>query len=170
MFDNKNIHIDNRDRLCQVICTCTDLDSGKERVVYQLLYGDYGFCVEDREAFFKKYRLRLGDEFEADKKAYEKDCSAVNKKSDKEVYKAGALKEEEQLFEPLLEHFLESNSYTEKIKILKDRFAEISQRDLDNIYAALDIAAFEGDIKAQVQGLTRYLSMQEHYVGSRLRG
>ena len=69
----------------------------------------------------------------------------------------------------MLELFLDARSYSEKRKILSDNKDVISQSDLDSMYAVLVIASFEGEVKYQVEKLMRYLGMQEHYEGSRLR-
>lgn len=190
MLDN-NIYKDDKGRPYQLMCSCIDMDSEKERVVYQALYGEYKYYVRDKDSFFEFYSIKTDNnvESEADtgtakqetvkvdvaeeKESRDKDCNKKReypdaKKSDSKDC-SGKKEEQETKLEPLLEHFLESSTYADKKKVLKDRFEEISQRDLDNIYAALDIATFEGDIKAQTEGLMRYLSMQEHYVGSRLR-
>ena len=161
---------DKKNNLYQIICEAYDLENKERKVIYQALYGDFSIYSLDYKKFFSKgeeeYRFekvsnedvsliaaRQKDEVVAEGKA-----SAVNSTSSKQYHISN-----------VLELFLDARSYSEKRKILSDNKDNISQSDLDSMYAVLEIASFEGEAKYQVEKLIMYLGMQEHYEGSRLR-
>ena len=161
---------DKKNNLYQIICEAYDLENKERKVIYQALYGDFSIYSLDYKKFVSKSEedycfekvskdnisliaARQKDEVVAEGKA-----SAVNSTSSKQYHISN-----------VLELFLDARSYSEKRKILSDNKDAISQSDLDSMYAVLEIASFEGEVKYQVEKLMRYLGMQEHYEGSRLR-
>lgn len=65
--------------------------------------------------------------------------------------------------------FLDAQSLGDKKAILLHNKNSFTQKDLDCIYTTLDIEKMAGNEPQQVAGIVRYLDMQEHYEGGRLR-
>ena len=161
---------DKKNNLYQIICEAYDLENKERKVIYQALYGDFSIYSLDYKKFVGKGEEAYGFEKvsnedvsliaarQKDESIEESKSSAVNTTSSKQYHISN-----------VLELFLDARSYSEKRKILSDNKDNISQSDLDSMYAVLEIASFEGEVKYQVEKLMRYLGMQEHYEGSRLR-
>ena len=161
---------DKKNNLYQIICEAYDLENKERKVIYQALYGDFSIYSLDYKKFISKGEEAYGFEKvsnedvsliaarQKDESIEESKSSAVNSTSSKQYHISN-----------VLELFLDARSYSEKRKILSDNKDAISQSDLDSMYAVLEIASFEGEVKYQVEKLMRYLGMQEHYEGSRLR-
>ena len=161
---------DKKNNLYQIICEAYDLENKERKVIYQALYGDFSIYSLDYKKFISKGEEAYGFEKvsnedvsliaarQKDESIEESKSSAVNSTSSKQYHISN-----------VLELFLDARSYSEKRKILSDNKDNISQSDLDSMYAVLEIASFEGEAKYQVEKLMRYLGMQEHYEGSRLR-
>ena len=161
---------DKKNNLYQIVCEAYDLENKERKVIYQALYGDFSIYSLDYKKFLSKGEEEYGFEKvsnedvsliaarQKDESIEESKSSAVNSTSSKQYRISN-----------VLELFLDARSYSEKRKILSDNKDNISQSDLDSMYAVLEIASFEGEAKYQVEKLMRYLGMQEHYEGSRLR-
>ena len=161
---------DKKNNLYQIVCEAYDLENKERKVIYQALYGDFSIYSLDYKKFLSKGEEEYGFEKvsnedvsliaarQKDESIEESKSSAVNSTSSKQYHISN-----------VLELFLDARSYSEKRKILSDNKDAISQSDLDSMYAVLEIASFEGEVKYQVEKLMRYLGMQEHYEGSRLR-
>ena len=161
---------DKKNNLYQIVCEAYDLENKERKVIYQALYGDFSIYSLDYKKFLSKGEEEYGFEKvsnedvsliaarQKDESIEESKSSAVNSTSSKQYHISN-----------VLELFLDARSYSEKRKILSDNKDNISQSDLDSMYAVLEIASFEGEVKYQVEKLMRYLGMQEHYEGSRLR-
>lgn len=161
---------DKKNNLYQIICEAYDLENKERKVIYQALYSDFSIYSLDYKKFLSKGEEEYGFEKvsnedvsiiaarQKDESIEESKSSAVNSTSSKQYHISN-----------VLELFLDARSYSEKRKILSDNKDNISQSDLDSMYAVLEIASFEGEVKYQVEKLMRYLGMQEHYEGSRLR-
>ena len=161
---------DKKNNLYQIICEAYDLENKERKVIYQALYGDFSIYSLDYKKFFSK-----GEEEYCFEKVLNEDVSLIAARQKDEVVAEGkasavnSTSSKQYHISNVLELFLDARSYSEKRKILSDNKDNISQSDLDSMYAVLEIASFEGEVKYQVEKLIRYLGMQEHYEGSRLR-
>ena len=161
---------DKKNNLYQIICEAYDLENKERKVIYQALYGDFSIYSLDYKKFFSK-----GEEEYCFEKVSNEDVSLIAVRQKDEVVAEGkasavnSTSSKQYHISNVLELFLDARSYSEKRKILSDNKDNISQSDLDSMYAVLEIASFEGEAKYQVEKLMRYLGMQEHYEGSRLR-
>jgi hypothetical protein len=162
---------DKNNNLYQIICEAYDVENKERKVIYQALFGDFAIYSLDRKIFTDKSEEVYG--FERVEKG-DNSFTAAKAKTEYDSDKSGVGKEDvtsskQYNISNVLELFLDSRSYYEKRKILSDNKDIISQSDLDSMYAVLEIASFEGETKYQIEKLIRYLGMQEHYEGSRLR-
>lgn len=161
---------DKKNNLYQIICEAYDLENKERKVIYQALYGDFSIYSLDYKKFFSK-----GEEEYCFEKVSNEDVSLIAARQKDEVVAEGkasavnSTSSKQYHISNVLELFLDARSYSEKRKILSDNKDNISQSDLDSMYAVLEIASFEGEAKYQVEKLISYLGMQEHYEGSRLR-
>ena len=161
---------DKKNNLYQIICEAYDLENKERKVIYQALYGDFSIYSLDYKKFVGK-----GEEAYGFEKVSNEDVSLIAARQKDEVVAEGkasavnSTSSKQYHISNVLELFLDARSYSEKRKILSDNKDAISQSDLDSMYAVLEIASFEGEAKYQVEKLMRYLGMQEHYEGSRLR-
>ena len=162
---------DKKNNLYQVICEAYDLENKERKVIYQALYGDFSLYSLDYKIFTSKSEEAYGFERVANE-----DVALVAAKQKNESISDNKLSFEKKNtsskqsnISNVLELFLDARLYSEKRRILSDNKDVISQFELDSMYAVLEIASFEGEVKYQVEKLIRYLSMQEHYEGSRLR-
>ena len=161
---------DKKNNLYQIICEAYDLENKERKVICQALYGDFSIYSLDYKKFFSK-----GEEEYCFEKVSNEDVSLIAARQKDEVVAEGkasavnSTSSKQYHISNVLELFLDARSYSEKRKILSDNKDNISQSDLDSMYAVLEIASFEGEAKYQVEKLMRYLGMQEHYEGSRLR-
>ena len=161
---------DKKNNLYQIICEAYDLENKERKVIYQALYGDFSIYSLDYKKFVGK-----GEEAYGFEKVSNEDVSLIAARQKDEVVAEGkasavnSTSSKQYHISNVLELFLDARSYSEKRKILSDNKDAISQSDLDSMYAVLEIASFEGEVKYQVEKLMRYLGMQEHYEGSRLR-
>ena len=161
---------DKKNNLYQIICEAYDLENKERKVIYQALYGDFSIYSLDYKKFFSK-----GEEEYCFEKVSNEDVSLIAARQKDEVVAEGkasavnSTSSKQYHISNVLELFLDARSYSEKRKILSDNKDNISQSDLDSMYTVLEIASFEGEAKYQVEKLIRYLGMQEHYEGSRLR-
>ena len=161
---------DKKNNLYQIVCEAYDLENKERKVIYQALYGDFSIYSLDYKKFFSK-----GEEEYCFEKVSNEDVSLIAARQKDEVVAEGkasavnSTSSKQYHISNVLELFLDARSYSEKRKILSDNKDNISQSDLDSMYAVLEIASFEGEAKYHVEKLIRYLGMQEHYEGSRLR-
>ena len=161
---------DKKNNLYQIICEAYDLENKERKVIYQALYGDFSIYSLDYKKFFSK-----GEEEYCFEKVSNEDVSLIAARQKDEVVAEGkasavnSTSSKQYHISNVLELFLDARSYSEKRKILSDNKDNISQSDLDSMYAVLEIASFEGEAKYQFEKIIRYLGIQEHYEGSRLR-
>ena len=139
---------DKKNNLYQIICEAYDLENKERKVIYQALYGDFSIYSLDYKKFISKGEEAYGFEKvsnedvsliaarQKDESIEESKSSAVNSTSSKQYHISN-----------VLELFLDARSYSEKRKILSDNKDNISQSDLDSMYAVLEIASFEGEAK-----------------------
>ena len=152
---------DKKNNLYQIICEAYDLENKERKVIYQALYGDFSIYSLDYKKFFSK-----GEEEYCFEKVSNEDVSLIAARQKDEVVAEGkasavnSTSSKQYHISNVLELFLDARSYSEKRKILSDNKDNISQSDLDSMYAVLEIASFEGEAKYQVEKLIRYLGMQ----------
>lgn len=148
-------------RLYQIITVATHSENGEKMVVYQALYGDFKTYVRplimflstvDREKYpdagqhFRFERVEFPDAESKDETRPEE--PAVNS--------------------PLLE-FLDAKTPEDRIRYLDLLEPEAGQKEIDIIYAVMDLRPESGTAAEQIELIRRYLMMQKHFDGRHLR-
>lgn len=176
-----------KNRLYQVIGVAYDSETAAPLVVYQALYGEYRLWVRPLAEFMsevdhEKYpHVRQTFRFErVVPGALQEEAAAVPQNipvSRGEAAPAAAAQPAERQEETeegeasrILLAFLDTDNKEERKAVLVRNIREITQSDLDGIYVSYGITGFGGNIPQQVDGLVRFIDMQEHYEGDHLRG
>lgn len=152
-----------KNKLYQIIAVAIHSETGEQMVVYQALYGTFQMYVRPLSMFLspvdrgkypdvtQKYRFeRVFPDQEAERVP---------------VQEAPA----EEMPHPGLVSFLEAESLDEKIEVLERLKKTAGQKELDSLYVVLDIRPLTGTLEEQLEGIRRYLHMQNHYDGGHLR-
>lgn len=155
-----------KDKLYQVLTVAEHTETGEHMVVYQALYGDFRTYARPLSMFVSevdhiKYpeavqRYRF-EKVEPDRENLLKEEPAWEET------------EEEPWLQPCVLSFLDAESWDEKLQILASMRGKVRQKELDNIFMALDIQKGSGNIESQMDALEGYLKTQKRYDGSRLR-
>lgn len=177
-----------KNKLYQILTVATHSETGEKLVVYQALYGEFGvyarpfaqFVSEvDHEKYpevTQKYRFErveltaahaLEDTQEQSEvsETWKEPCEADEKAAaDMEMLEA-----QEPELSPLILPFIETDDYDCRMELLTAMTGKVGQKELDILYVALDLPQRGGEIDEQIQGIRRYLEMQRHFDGNRLR-
>ena len=165
--------------LYRIITTAIHTETEEELVVYQALYGDFRTYVRpydmfvsevDREKYpnvIQKYRFELinSENFGNTEAKPEKEEAAVVE----EVMMADEQDGELVGINPDLLAFLDLDTLSEKLEMLKDLRKRIDDHLLDSIAASLDIVVDEGPLQQRYQEVLNCLETMEHFECSRFR-
>ncbi len=173
-----------KNRLYQVVAVAAHSETGEQMVVYQALYGDYKVYVRPYEMFvsevdhekypevLQQYRFEQVEfvlqEKEEDIKAEPVIEEPVITEPDKSSLSYEESKEKE-LVNPDLMHFLEADSYEDKLIVLESIKKRLTPQILQPIAMSLDYSLEEGDIMDQYESVRYYLETRIRYEGRRLR-
>lgn len=175
-----------KNKLYQVVAVAVHSETGEPMVVYQALYGDYRVYVRPYEMFAgevdrekypdvkQKYRFErvqpqmcetaAGDGGAAEDGAvYSENAAAGSMKSQAEC----GIKPRQP--SPAFLRFLETESFEIRMECLKTLAQSATQTEIDSICMVLDMKPEGGTVKAQVEAIRRFLTMQNHFDGNRLR-
>ena len=169
-----------KDKLYQIIAVARHSETGESMVVYQALYGDFGVYVRPYEMFVsevdrekypnvtQKYRFELinAENFG--------NTDAKPEKSEKaaKVEVTETVCEPEPEFagvNPDLLAFLELDTLSEKLEMLRDLRKKMDDRLLDSIAASLDIVVNDGPLPQRYQEVLNCLETMKHFECSRFR-
>jgi hypothetical protein len=184
-----------KNRLYQIICVAKNSETEEPVVVYQALYGDFGIWARPAEEFLsevdhEKYpQIRQKYRFEpvVPKKAEPRQNGTEDmaqgitvtngtgrpsalSPEDNAGTEDDAAEAEEGVKNSVLIEFLDADDKEVKKAVLTRNIKRITQSDLDGIYTSYGITGFGGSEKQQVEGLLKFLEMQEQYEGDHLRG
>lgn len=170
-----------KNKLYQIIAIAVHSETEEPMVVYQALYGDYKIYVRPYEMFIsevdhekypdvtQKYRFERVVPGAGVKNAGAMEPETMSASG--EIWKPApemmTVTHEEP--NPYLLEFLDADRFEKQMECLKHLADTASQSDLDSIYLVLDMKHTEGTVREQVDHIKRYLSMQHHFDGSRLR-
>ncbi len=166
-----------KNKMYQIIAVAVHSETEELMVVYQALYGTYQIYVRPYEMFIsevdhEKYpEVRQKYRFERVMPDREGDFSECEEEVILPGYSVftAQVQAETPTPNPWFLEFLDAETYEKQMECLKYLAGTATQSDLDSIYLVLDMKAQEGTIREQVEGIGRYLSMQHHFDGSRLR-
>ena len=168
--------------LYQVISIAEHSENAEKMVVYQALYGDYKLYVRPYDMFIGKvekdkypdikqeYRFELQDketesilEYAATKNVTDIPSSTIHL-SEKSVESNDEFK-----LAPLLQEFLDADTYEERLNILVFYHNQITQDNINTIAAALDIEVKDGDLEDRYEEVKNCLITFEKFECNRLR-
>lgn len=180
--------------LYQILTIAKDSEDGALKVVYQALYGSYEVYVRELSMFMspvdrvkypdvmQEYRFELVDmkKVNMDRKEPSEVVSAVSSTeknfevtavngAEPEIVTSTAEADAEDVLDPLLLQFLDSDTYEEKLNILNALHPRITQDMLNTIAAALDIEVADGEVEERYEQIKSCLLTFEKYECNRLR-
>lgn len=168
--------------LYKIITLARDSETQEEMVVYQALYGDYSIYVRslamftevlDKKRFPKaeqKYRFEPADQlvnldWEEREILPVEDLHPMDSISnDNSVTN----QEEVPLLDPLLEEFLEANTYRERLNILRGLEHRITQNMINTMAIVLDLDIPDGELEKRYHDLENSILTLEKYECTRL--
>ena len=134
----------------KIITLARDCDTDEEVVVYQALYGDYGTYVRPLFAFVEVL----------DKTRYPK--------AD-QIHRFEPVEEEEVVkLDPLLEAFLEADTYRERLNALRGVEHRITDEMINTMAVVLDLEIPEGPIDQRYRDLENSILTKERFECTRL--
>ena len=177
-----------KNKLYQIIAVATHSETGEAMVVYQALYGDYRTYVRpydmfvsevDRERYpqaAQRYRFERVELQSAAAMGTQPEFAAAADASPQSTADSAAVPNVEPAPSaasrepsPAFLRFLEVSSYELRMECLKKLAESGTQTELDSIYLVLDMKPESGTIREQAEAVGRFLSMQDHFDGNRLR-
>ncbi|MGN0158954.1 MAG: DUF1653 domain-containing protein [Brotaphodocola sp.] len=156
-----------KNKLYQIIAVAVHSETEERMVVYQALYGNYQVYVRPYDMFVSEVDHEKYPEVEQ-KYRFERVIPEDEEKKSETISKTMTeiVRQEPN---PYLLEFLDADGFEKRMECLKHLADTASQSDLDSIYLVLDMKPQEGTVREQVENIRRYLSMQYHFDGSRLR-
>lgn len=166
---------DRSGNLYQVLCTALSLESEKNVVIVQQLFGDFLRLVIPQEKFdgvFTNADVMVTRPPEKEKAISTKE-KEVLESLEEDANDAGSRDQDDE--SPAMKYmlaFLDSDDFEEKFKIAK-KMAEDSLIDdtiLDNMAASLDFIIDDGPLDRRIDELLRCLGTRKRFESTRLRG
>lgn len=159
-----------KNKLYQVKGIAVHSETGEKMVVYQALYGDYGLYVRPLSMFVSPVDREKYPDAAQEYRFQRVDPVSGQDLEGKEGH--GPEPEDdpkEQGPSPLLMAFLEADGIQKQLVALRQLEPKATQRDLDCIYAVLELQPEGESIGEQVENIRKFLSMQQRFDGRRLR-
>ncbi|MGN1315411.1 MAG: DUF1653 domain-containing protein [Lachnospiraceae bacterium] len=167
--------------LYKIITLAKDSETDEEMVVYQALYGEYPifvrslamFCEElDKKRYpgaEQKYRFEpvhqlVNMDWEEREILPEDRAQSLEKKEGSKPED----KSKEPKLDPLLEAFLDADSYRERLNILRGLEHRITQEMINTMAIVLDLDIPEGELEKRYQALENSILTLEKYECIRL--
>lgn len=176
-----------KNKLYQVIAVAKHTETGEDMVVYQALYGDFSVYVrplamflgevdhekypDSREQYrFEKVERGESAESEENEKTVKPETEIMEtaKAEQKEEQKESKPEETEGV-DPRLLAILDADTYNEKYKLLSSMQGEMTDRLINDLAVALDIAVDDGPVDRRYEKLKSALAMLCKYEVNRLR-
>ena len=180
-----------KNKLYQVIVVAKHTETEEDMVVYQALYGDFSVYVRplamfldevDHEKYpespqqyrFEKVERGIAVPYEEQKKESVKRPDAETKAAAPEAFTEAANSRQEEAEEPegvdpRLLAILDADTYNEKYKLLASMQGEMTDRLINDLAVALDIAVDDGPVDRRYEKLKSALAMLCKYEVNRLR-
>lgn len=174
--------------LYQITAIAEHSETGEQLVVYQALYGDFKTYARPLDMFLdrvdrakypdaaQEYRFELqGSDSGRQKQREEAQGSepqgkTLQDKADCGTESTGGENAEKALeLDPLLEEFLDADTYEQRLNILAGLHHKLTEEMLITMAVACDIELKEGGLEEQYAELRSCLLTLEHYECNRLR-
>lgn len=137
--------------LYKIITLALDSETGEDMVVYQAQYGDYGTYVRSLESFVE----------ELDPKTYPE-------ASQKHRFEAVNQEEQAPRLDPLLEAFLEAETYRERLNTLRGLEHRITDEMINTMAVVMDLDIPEGPLEKRYRDLENSILTLEKFECTRL--
>ena len=182
-----------KNKLYQIVGVARHSETGERMVVYQQLYGDYGVWVRPLNLFLSpvdKEKYPDADQEWRFEKVGEAPGTAGPDPSEKPgpgaaETAAGSEPEpgkkpgqtadmlpgtpESPALNPLLFDFLDAETIEKRLEVLNAMRGKVGQREIDSLYAALDLKPVSGSAAEELDHLRQVLLLQKKYDADRLR-
>ncbi|MCM1570194.1 MAG: DUF1653 domain-containing protein [Roseburia sp.] len=168
--------------LYQITAIAEHSETGEQLVIYQALYGDFKTYARPLELFVDKvnrekypdvsqeYRFELQGSDSERQKARTQEAPMQEQAAD--IPQAGMTKQAEETasgLDPLLEEFLDADTYEQRLNILAGLHHKLTDEMLTTMALACDIELKEGELEERYAELRGCLITLEHYECNRLR-
>ncbi|MCI6810876.1 MAG: DUF1653 domain-containing protein [Lachnospiraceae bacterium] len=169
--------------LYKIVTLARDSETEEEVVVYQALYGDYSIYVRSLAQFTErldkkrypgaqqKYRFEPAEQLInldwQDREILPMEEVEIGEDS-QAVPSASQVNKEEPVLDPLLEAFLDADSYRERLNALRGLEHRITQEMINTMAIVLDLDIPEGTIEKRYQDLENSILTLEKYECNRL--
>ena len=174
--------------LYKIVTVATHTETEEELVIYQALYGDFKIYARPLSMFMEevdrvkypnvtqKMRFELVEQLVAAPVAAPVVADVVEEKvvvpetsvEDAVVETVEAEETEELMLDPLVEAYLDTDSYREKINILHGLYHRITEDMLTTMAIVIDFELPEGDVQAKYDALNDCLLTKEKYECNRM--
>lgn len=148
----------------QTITRATAVPSMQDVICYQELHDEFEFYVMSREDFLKEFTRELDGLPAFPRKEIEKRAEITQKIKRIEAKEEP---EQEEKVNDLLMRFLDAETNSEKINILRREKDKLDDHILNSIAVCLDLTIDDED--GRYEYIIQHLELQKRYEGSRLR-
>ena len=171
-----------KNKLYQIAAVAEHSETGEMLVIYQALYGTYRVYARPLEMFLsevdhekypqvtQKYRFEPADQLVN----LDVQVSEIMQKKSRETSERPRDSESVEtsdtpVLDPLLEAFLDADSYRERLNILRGLEHRITQEMINTMAIVLDLDIPDGDLEKRYQDLENSILTLDKYECTRLR-
>ena len=162
--------------LYQVIGIATKESDGEQMVVYQALYGDFGWFVRPLDEFLSpvdsvKYP-DTAQKYRFEQVIMKKEQNQENPKSERDTVPSDTAipAEDTKKAQDVLMDFLDAKNVSEKLELLRQMERDMDEMTLTTIELSLDLLPDEKEtMERRLDFVTRNLEQRVKFEGSRLR-
>ncbi len=179
--------------LYQILTVAAHTETGEELVVYQALYGDYGFYARPLPMFMSKvdrvkypdvtavYRFERFDPKKEEKTQvkgplHQEDTQSVisvpiDQAADKNQWVEGVASDlyTKEGISAILMEFLDAATFREKLEIVQSNRKAINDKIINDMAMSIDCTVSEGDMEERIASLIYCLQTRIRFEARRLR-
>jgi len=157
-----------KNRLYQVMAVARDSETMEEVVVYQALYGDYGFYTRPLSMFMSEVDHIKYPDVQQKYRFEHVDRGSLSNEAEQDKSFEKAVSRESMLHEDLLNTFLDAGSNEEKIKLLlANKTYFLDEKRLSVVAQSLDFTEEKKDPEERFYDITSCLNIRIRYEGRR---
>ena len=135
----------------KIVTLAEHTETGEELVIYQALYGEYKIYARPLSMFME----------EVDKEKYPQAMQKYR-------FELAEDQEENYTLDPMLEAYLDTDSYREKLNILHGLHHRITENMLTTMAVVIDFELPQGDLETKYDALNDCLLTKEKYECNRM--